>query len=157
MVYDTGSDWLCLESVECEAGNGPKFDFKASTSFKQQGTKDSVREYGSAVLRGKEVTDLACIVPFDEDDLAKGTPPFCKENFEWFMVSKMQGLNEKYSGVCGLARSKFKPERSERKEGPLLIKQIAQDGNLAANLFSFYMDADRREDLLPSFIDFGKI
>jgi hypothetical protein len=66
-----------------------------------------VREYGSAVLKGKEVTDLACIAPFSASDLAKGTPAFCKKDFEWFMVSKMQGLNENYSGVCGLARSKF--------------------------------------------------
>lgn len=35
VVYDTGSDWLCIESIECEAGNGPKFDFNSSTTFKQ--------------------------------------------------------------------------------------------------------------------------
>ena len=114
MVYDTGSDWLCIESSECEAGNGPKFDSKASTSFKQVGSKDSVREYGSAVLKGQEVTDLACIVPFSELDLSQGTPAFCKKDFEWFMVSKMHGLNELYSGVCGLSRSKFKPGKGER-------------------------------------------
>lgn len=69
----------------------------------------------------------------------------------------MHGLNENYSGVCGLSRSKFKPGKGERKEGPLLIKQIAQAGNMAANVFSFYMDSHDREDLLPSFIDFGKV
>lgn len=26
VVYDTGSDWLCIESTDCEAGKGPKFD-----------------------------------------------------------------------------------------------------------------------------------
>lgn len=81
VVYDTGSDWLCIESSECEAGKGPKFESKESTSFKRVGSKDSLREYGSATLKGQEVTDIACIAPFNDEDLAKGTPSFCKKDF----------------------------------------------------------------------------
>ena len=122
VVYDTGSDWLCLESSDCEQCQAEKFKYKESASFKQLQSESSVREYGSASLMGFEVTDLTCIVPHTEDEISKGNTSFCKQDFEFFLVTKQKGLNEKYSGVCGLARSKFKPAADERDLGPLLVK-----------------------------------
>jgi hypothetical protein len=101
------------------------------------------------------VKDLACIVPHTFE----GDFTFCKQNFEWFMVSSETGLNDDYAGVCGLSRSKFKPGKGERNEGPLLIREMALEGHLGANVFAIYMDSLDREQAggLPSFIDFGGI
>jgi len=75
------------------------------------------------------------------------------------MVSKETGLNDEYAGVIGLARSKFTPGPGERKEGPLLIQHMADDGSLDANVFAIYMTSinEEEEQGLPSFIDFGAI
>jgi hypothetical protein len=33
VVYDTGSDWLCVETIACVGGKAQKFDNVNSTSF----------------------------------------------------------------------------------------------------------------------------
>ena len=57
------------------------------------------------------------------------------------MVTEQEGLNDAYSGVCGLARSKFKPSKNERGLGPLLVKQLAEAGSISSNVFAIYMDS----------------
>lgn len=80
-------------------------------------------------------------MPRTADQIASGDFSFCKKDFEWFMVSSEQGLNDDYAGVCGLSRSKFTPGKGERSEGPLLVREMALDGNLGSNVFAIYMDS----------------
>ena len=35
VVYDTGSDWLCLESSDCAKCEAEKYNYKDSNKFKQ--------------------------------------------------------------------------------------------------------------------------
>lgn len=69
VVYDTGSDWLCLESTDCTSCDSETYNYKDSSSFKKLQKKTSLREYGSASLEGIEVTDLACLVQHTEEEL----------------------------------------------------------------------------------------
>jgi hypothetical protein len=75
------------------------------------------------------------------------------------LVSGQSGLNSELDGVIGLSRSKFHPNKDERNLGPLLIKQLADEGHLDANVFAIYMNDYKTwtSTNRPSFIDFGKI
>lgn len=130
-----------------------------SKSFTKLASAESRRLYGSAQLKGVEAKDLTCIVPHSPEEIAEGNFSFCKKDFEWFMVTSENGLNDDYAGVCGLSRSKFTPGEGEREEGPLLVREMALEGQLGSNVFAFYMDSYEREiaERLPTFIDFGGI
>jgi len=69
VVYDTGSDWLCIENIDCRNGKASKFDYNKSQTLARLESKESVREYGSATLTGVEVTDITCLVPHTEAEL----------------------------------------------------------------------------------------
>ena len=159
VVYDTGSDWLCVESIDCKNGRAQKFNYNDSKSLVRLESEESRREYGSAVLNGVEVKDITCLAPYSSAEISGGSAALCKPDFEWFMVSSERGLNDDYAGVIGLARSKFKPGEGERDEGPLLVKEMADDGVLDANVFAIYMTSKEEEEKqgLSSFIDFGAI
>lgn len=76
VVYDTGSDWLVLESNSCESCPGSdRFDHTASPMFSPLGNGVSTREYGSATLYGTEVNDTVCL------------GPLCEPGFEWFLIT----------------------------------------------------------------------
>ena len=59
VIFDTGSDWLAVHSMECRKCDGDKFDGYNS------GTKVSVREveriYQGAILKGNEYRDKVCL------------------------------------------------------------------------------------------------
>ena len=59
VVFDTGSDWLVIESHLCDTCEGNTYDTTASTII---GTTTSERLYGSAVMRGVEHHDTVCVL-----------------------------------------------------------------------------------------------
>ena len=59
VVFDTGSDWVVIESHLCENCEGNTYDTSAS---KVIGTRISERLYGTAELRGIEHHDTICIL-----------------------------------------------------------------------------------------------
>lgn len=61
VVYDTGSDWLVVESSTCSSCLGTNYDVTTSTDSTQVATSVSERLYGSASLDGMEYTDKVCI------------------------------------------------------------------------------------------------
>ena len=64
VVFDTGSDWLVIESINCNTCEGDKYNIKQSLDAgvaKKIGLKDSERVYGSARIAGREYTDTVCI------------------------------------------------------------------------------------------------
>ena len=77
VVYDTGSDWLVIEGVDCTSCEGDKYDPAVSEGTSTRlATTISERNYGSASLTGYEYTDKVCI--------RLGT---CLNSFEFFLIS----------------------------------------------------------------------
>lgn len=62
LVYDTGSDWITLESSECKSCFGDNFDASVSTSWAPADESNETElEYGSAWLEGITGTDDICL------------------------------------------------------------------------------------------------
>ena len=62
LIFDTGSDWMTVESASCGNCHGMNFDSDSSETFKLVGDSASLREYGSATLKGIEVKDKVCLL-----------------------------------------------------------------------------------------------
>ena len=62
VVYDTGSDWLVIESETCSNCEGNKYDLadSAGTPVKTN-SQQTERNYGSASLQGYEYKDKVCV------------------------------------------------------------------------------------------------
>ena len=90
VIFDTGSDWLVVESHECSNCDGNTYDTSQSTAV---GETFSTRVYGSAYLEGLEYTDTVCVLLNS-----------CVQDFEFFAVYEQTGLKEPLDGVLGLAR-----------------------------------------------------
>ena len=93
LVFDTGSDWLVVESNQCGNCEGNTFNTGMST---QVGDMMSERVYGSARLEGIEFQDIVCI-RFD----------VCVPNFEYFGIFNQTGIKEPIDGILGLSRNKW--------------------------------------------------
>ncbi|MFO0002362.1 MAG: pepsin-like aspartyl protease [bacterium] len=62
VVFDTGSDWLVIESSKCKTCQGPqRYEVSQSRNFKQLGMEVSELYYGSATLAGYKVSDQVCL------------------------------------------------------------------------------------------------
>lgn len=62
LIYDTGSDWLVIESAECRSCYGSNYNSTTSTSWKadKMSKRDRLR-YGSAYIEGITGTDDVCL------------------------------------------------------------------------------------------------
>ena len=74
VVFDTGSDWLVIESHECSNCEGNTYDISRA---RQVHNETSYRHYGSADLTGHEYTDTVCLVLTT-----------CIGNFEFFGITE---------------------------------------------------------------------
>ena len=63
MIFDTGSSWLWIDSINCDnCPDVPKFDEETSDSLEFTNNMNSRRlSYGSGSLTGYEVKDSICI------------------------------------------------------------------------------------------------
>lgn len=76
MIFDTGSNWLWVNSIDCINCPiiNPKFNYSKSTSFR--GTKkDNILRYGSGGVKGEHVYDTVCL-----------TDSKCTEHFSFINV-----------------------------------------------------------------------
>lgn len=76
VVYDTGSDWLVIDGVDCSSCEGNKYNPLQSDAEPVK-TSNSLteRNYGSASLTGYTYTDRVCL-----------NPGACVEDFEFFLI-----------------------------------------------------------------------
>ena len=144
VVYDTGSDWLVVEGNNCSSCEGNVYDPASSQGTPiQVNANISVREYGSASLSGYEYLDKVCI------NLSA-----CLDSFEYFLISKQQGIGEPIDGILGLSRNNpfiLAPEKGNIT-GPLFIEKLADAEVINANKFSFYFQQPDE----TSFVNFGE-
>ena len=143
VVYDTGSDWLVIESKTCPTCEGDKYDLDNSAGNPEKvNPKMTDRNYGSASLSGYEYTDKVCV-----------NLNLCLDKFEFFLIEKSKGIREPIDGILGLSRNNsFHVQKdSGNKSGPLLIEHLAEAEVINANKYNFYfvhkLDGDSWVDL----------
>jgi hypothetical protein len=64
VVYDTGSDWLVVESIYCKTCSNKTFNHHKSSMWKNVSTKLTEHLYGSARLYGYDSSDFVSLDPF---------------------------------------------------------------------------------------------
>lgn len=132
VVYDTGSDWLVIESATCSNCEGDKYDPATSSGNAEKKSYTlSERNYGSASLEGYEFYDKVCI-----------SLNTCIDDFEFFLIESQRGISEPIDGILGLSRNNafhIAPDQGNRS-GPLYIENLYKAGKINANKFSFYFN-----------------
>ena len=116
IIYDTGSDWLVIESSDCRTCLQNRYDNKKSSTWRNSSTGLSEHLYGSAQLYGYNVRDK---VSLDKDGLTR------VHQFMFFEIFKQYGLNENVDGIMGMSR---KWDDSKYKTGPLYIEYLYLSG-----------------------------
>ena len=128
VVYDTGSDWLTIEGADCTNCGGDTYTYADSSTFSFLEQTQSVElEYGSATLEGLRASDEVCITNNDKEDFSQ----ICLASFEFFLISSMNGLDDRIDGILGLSRSSANPalmREAWRGIGPTYIKHLADAG-----------------------------
>lgn len=61
VIYDTGSDWLVLDTNLCQTCYAPVFDTSASTTYTQDSSQLLKQVYGSAEIDGYSATDSTAL------------------------------------------------------------------------------------------------
>jgi hypothetical protein len=57
VIYDTGSDWLVVDTDFCENCHDPVYDTRTSSDYKRVSRQKLNQEYGSASIVGYNATD----------------------------------------------------------------------------------------------------
>ena len=57
VIYDTGSDWLALDTEFCASCIQPVFNTSSSTTYKNESTTEIDQMYGSATLVALNASD----------------------------------------------------------------------------------------------------
>lgn len=116
MVWDTGSDWLVIESVECDTCIPPVYDYtlNPSTYSKQYGSESS-RNYGSTSTKGYLANDRICLSASSKADLTDKRQA-CVDGFRFFMITWQEGMND-IDGILGMTSD-------YENGGPLFIKSL---------------------------------
>jgi hypothetical protein len=145
LVFDTGSDWLAVESFDCEMCEGNTFN--ADFSGKQVNSTMSLRQYGSISLTGYEYRDKAC-VSFDQ----------CIDNFLYMAIVNWD-QREPVDGMLGLARNYGFFNRSaalSQDPGQLFILELMNNQLIDLPIFSFYLTSESMQAEFPSYVHFGR-
>lgn len=139
VVYDTGSDWLTVESSTCRSCFGDNFDQSASSSWTQD--SDAVIEeieYLSGSIEGVTGSDKVCLSNGDN----------CVDSFNFFLVEENFIIPPQVDGILGMCAG---GKVEDHENGPDLVQALFDNDVVSENTFSFFL-ADDVED---SYVDFG--
>merc|ERR1712013_183028 len=139
VLFDTGSDWVVIEDVNCETCEGNKYDAKQG----QKISKDiSERAYGTVFFKGHVYSDTICI------QLSA-----CVSDFEYFAIEEQVGLREPIDGILGLARglNTFQLGEASVNTTKSYVTAMKEEGLIDKETFSFYFN-----NLDSSYVDFGQ-
>ena len=145
VAFDTGSDWLVIESESCDSCEGDKYDIQPqirNREAKELSSQFSERVYGSAKVVGREFSDTVCI------ELSK-----CVTDFKFFLVYKQEGLKEPIDGIMGLARNgtMYLNSNYTNSDSHLYLYQLRDQNLITENTVSFFFSPPGYE----SSVDFG--
>ena len=124
LIFDTGSNWLWVNSRMCNNCNKeqPKFDERLSTTFS---TYDLVTDlhYGTGDVYGFNSIDQVCI-----------KPDKCSNDFSFLTVFEQDGLDSLYaSGIVGLS-----PGHGSVND--LFIQKLKSSGTIKQAVFSLMIE-----------------
>jgi hypothetical protein len=127
VIYDTGSDWLAVDTDACKYCYQPVFNASQSTTFTNVTSSEaSWLSYGSAYLEGFNATDN---VYLKYTDLGV-------TNFKFFGITYQEGIDDTFDGIIGFSRQ----DSGEFPNGPLFVEEAKKAGALTKEQVSFYMD-----------------
>jgi len=92
VIYDTGSDWLVLDTDFCDNCHDPVYDTRSSTDYRRVSRDLMSQEYGSASILGYNATDSISV-----NDASL-------EDFPWFALTEQIGIEESFDGILGFSR-----------------------------------------------------
>ena len=151
LSYDTGSDWLVVESSSCQNCLGNPYNPRFSLGDPQQVSPYyEIRVYGQSELEGYEYSDTVC---FNKN---RST---CVEDFKFFLVEyQKEDLTPNSDGILGLSRNHpiYTIQDSENTTGPLFTEAAVSAGIISSNKFSFYLKEPNVALKYDSWIDFGE-
>ena len=82
LIYDTGSDWLVVESAKCSNCQS-NYDPEASDFFVDIGGRNESKVYGSFMrVEGRTVQDQVCLKKRE----------VCIDPFNFFLVTDQSGI-----------------------------------------------------------------
>lgn len=147
VVFDTGSDWLVIEGVNCTNCKNNTYDF-TDELLKEDGSfnwldRRGDRRYGSAYLTGREATDTVCLTEIETT---------CASDFQMFIIDYQEGFDSNIDGILGFSsggRGNF------GGSGPLYIDALKEQGLISERVFAFFLSNELDEDVAPSYMDIG--
>ena len=100
VIFDTGSDWLVLDSDLCNNCIEPVFNTSNSTTFIMNSSSSIVSlTYGSATADGYNSTDQAFVVLPTNSSNGTGLT-----SFQFLALVDETGIDNNYDGILGLSR-----------------------------------------------------
>ena len=123
MIFDTGSNWLWVNSddcINCPYAN-PQFQDEQSSSYENVDNIFGTNlYYGTGSVHGYKSQDQVCI-----------TPEFCSPDFTFIVVDQQNGLDRlASSGIVGMSPNHFEAESD------LFIEKMKQTGAIDESIFS---------------------
>lgn len=142
VVYDTGSDWLTVESAQCGTCFGENFDsFESDSWAPSADSKIEEVEYLSGYIEGMTGSDKVCLAEEGSD---------CVDSFEFFLINYNQLLPPDMDGVLGMcARGLVEGHEN----GPDYIDALVEAEILTSTTFAFSLSNEEEQ----SYVDFGEV
>lgn len=114
VIYDTGSDWLALDTDFCKTCIQPVYNTSSSTTY--QNVSDTVinQAYGSANLYALNGTDQISL---------DGTTDTRLDSFNFLAIKEQVGIQSTFDGILGMSRQMVLPDM-DFENGPLLIEKM---------------------------------
>jgi hypothetical protein len=101
VIYDTGSDWLVLDTDFCTDCHDPVFHTRKSSTYEVVDGYLMSQEYGSASVKGYNATDYISVT---EPSKWSGKSRCSIEEFPFFALRNQIGIEEDFDGILGLSR-----------------------------------------------------
>lgn len=143
MIWDSGSEWLVVESHFCNTCAGYGYDYSSADTFTIKPNSEGERNYGSASTEGFEAYETVCIKKLDSA---------CIEEYHMFVVTAQEGLPSAIDGIAGLSTGQF--DGVDHSESKTIVEAWANAGVLSKPQFAFALN-DFKEETLVSSLDLG--
>lgn len=127
MIFDTGSDWLVVEDINCPTCVSTRFNKTTSTTFEVNSTASKALNYGSASLTGYTGNDTVGL------DTSQTT---AAPDFMFYLVTKQTGISASFDGIMGMSRN-YKV--GTYTPGPILHDYLYKAGEIQANILTFFL------------------
>lgn len=145
IVYDTGSSFLVLETIDCASCPGA-YDYTLSPdTYAEVSDTDMTQRYGDGTsIEGVQAIDWVCMS--DDADT-------CVTDFRWMNIQS-EGLGDSLNGILGMNADPDALEAySDYPAADSYIDDLFEAGIIGERVFAFAL-RDKDDDL-TSYLDVG--